>query len=137
MGRWEIEQKDRIVYENDFFVAFCPFVSKYPYELRIFPKDGHAHFEKMPEALDTYLADIMSVVFRKLKKALNNPSYNFFIHTASAKEDLENKFHEFYTWHLEIIPKLSMIGGFELGTGVYVNIVDPDEAAKLLKETKI
>ena len=134
---WEIEQKNRIIYENEFFIAFCPFVSKYPYELRIFPKDGHAHFEKMPDPLDKYLADAMSVVFKKIKKALNDPPYNFFIHTASVKEDPDNKFHEFYTWHIEIIPKLGMIGGFELGTGVYVNVVDPDEAAKLLRETNV
>lgn len=133
--KWELEQSKRIVYENDFFIAFCPFVSKYPYEIRIFPKDSHAHFEQMPDALDKYLAEMMSTVFRKIKKALDNPHYNFFVHTALVKENPESKFHEFYTWHLEIIPKVSIIGGFELGTGVYVNTVDPDEAAKLLKET--
>lgn len=135
--KWEIEQGKRIVYENDFFIAFCPFVSKYPYEIRIFPRDSHAHFEQMPDTLDKYLADAMSVVFKKIKKALSDPHYNFFVHTASVKEDSESKFHEFYTWHLEIIPKISIVGGLELGTGVYVNIVDPDEAAKLLRETNV
>lgn len=135
--KWEIEQGERIVYENDLFIAFCPFVSKYPYEVRIFPRDSHAHFEQMPDTFDKYLADAMSVVFKKIKKALDNPHYNFFVHTASVKEDPESKFHEFYTWHLEVIPKISIVGGLELGTGVYINIVDPNEAAKLLRETKI
>ena len=134
---WEIEQSKRIVYENDLFVAFCPFVSKYPYEVRIFPRDSHAHFEQMPDTLDKYLADAMSVMFKKIRKALNNPNYNFFIHTASVKEDPESKFHEFYTWHVEIIPKTSIAGGLELGSGVYINVVDPDEAAKLLRETNL
>ena len=132
--KWELEQGKRIVYENDLFIAFCPFVSKYPYEIRIFPRDSHAHFEQMPDTLDKYLADAMSVIFKKIKKALSNPNYNFFIHTASVKEDPESKFHEFYTWHVEIIPKTSIVGGLELGSGVYVNTVDPDEAAKLLRE---
>lgn len=134
---WEIEQGKRIVYENDLFVAFCPFVSKYPYEIRIFPRDSHAHFEQMPDTLDKYLADAVGTMFKKIKKALDNPNYNFFVHTASVKEDPESKFHEFYTWHVEIIPKTSIIGGLELGSGVYINAVDPDEAAKLLRETSI
>lgn len=135
--KWELEQGRRVIYENDLFIAFCPFVSKYPYEVRIFLRDSHAHFEQMPDTFDKYLAEIMSVVFKKIKKALENPHYNFFVHTASVKENPESKFHEFYTWHLEIIPKISIIGGFELGTGVYVNTIDPDEAAKLLRETEV
>lgn len=135
--KWEVEQGKRIIYGNDLFIAFCPFVSKYPYEIRIFPRDSHAHFEQMPDTFDKYLADAMNAVLKKIKKALNNPDYNFFVHTASVKEDSDSKFHEFYTWHVEIIPKSSVIGGLELGTGVYVNVVDPDEAAKLLRETVI
>lgn len=135
--KWEVDQGKRIIYENDLFIAFCPFVSKYPYEIRIFPRDSHAHFEQMPDTFDKYLADAMSVIFKKVKKALDNPPYNFFIHTASVSEDPESKFHEFYTWHVEIIPKVSIIGGLELGTGVNLNVVDPDDAAKLLRETKI
>ena len=131
---WEMEQKKRIVYENDFFVAFCPFISKFPYEVRIFSKDSHAHFEKMPDELDKYLADVLLAVLKKIRKVLVSPPYNFFIHTAPAKESkFEANFHEFYHWHVEILPKLSIAAGFELGTGVDINVVDPDLAAEELR----
>lgn len=129
---WEMSDKKRIVYENDFFIAFCPFVSKTPYEVRIFSKDSHAHFEKMPDELDKYLADAISVVLKKIGKALNVPPYNFFIHTAPVKEKYGDM-HEFYHWHIEILPKLSISAGFELGTGVDINVVDPDTAAEELR----
>ncbi len=131
---WELEQKKRIVFENDMFIAFCPFVSKLPYEVRIFSRDSHAHFEKMPDEFDKYLAEALIAVLAKVKKALGNPPYNFFIHTAPAKESkFEANFHEFYHWHIEILPKLSISAGFELGTGIDINVVDPDWAAQELR----
>jgi len=130
---WELEQKKRIVYENDMFVVFCPFVSKFPYEVRIFPRDSHAHFERMPDEFDKYLAEALLAVLAKIKKTLGNPSYNFFIHTAPVKENKLENFHEFYSWHIEILPKLSILGGFELGSGIDINVVDPDAAAEKLR----
>lgn len=130
---WEKEEKKRIVYENDNFIAFCPFVSKKPYEVRIFSKESHAHFERMPDELDADLADILLNVLKKIRKALDSPPYNFFIHTAPVETN-SGKIHEFYSWHIEILPKSSVSGGFELGTGIDINIVDPDEAAKELRD---
>ena len=130
---WERSEKKRIAYENDFFIAFCPFVSRSPYEVRVFSKDSHAHFEKMPDEMDKHLADALIAVLQKIKKALGNPPYNFFIHTAPIKEKSES-FHEFYHWHIEILPKISISAGFELGTGIETNIIDPDQAAEELRK---
>ncbi|MBX4211497.1 MAG: DUF4921 family protein [Candidatus Yanofskybacteria bacterium] len=135
MIQWEKEQAKRIVYENDSFIAFCPFVSKYPFEVRIFPKESHAHFERMPETSDPDFADVVQVVLKKLKKALNNPAYNFFIHTAPLESD--PTLHQFYCWHMEVLPRLRMDAGFEMGTGIVINVVDPDEAAALLRDTQV
>lgn len=132
MIEWEKKQNKRIVYENDFFIAFCPFVSKTPYEVRIFSKESHAHFEKMPDELDEHLADALLAILKKVKKALNSPPYNFFIHTAPV-ETADNNIHEYYHWHIEILPKLKMTAGFELGTGIEINVVDPDRAAEELR----
>ena len=130
---WEMKEKKRIVYENEHFVSFCPFVSKTPYEVRIFSKESHAHFEKMPDNLDKYLADALIAVLGKIKKVLGDAPYNFFIHTVPVGGMLEN-IHDFYHWHIEILPKLSMTAGFELGTGVDINVVDPDQAAEELRK---
>ncbi|MBI2670212.1 MAG: galactose-1-phosphate uridylyltransferase [Candidatus Yanofskybacteria bacterium] len=131
---WERKERKRIVYENKYFIAFCPFVSKTSYEVRIFPQESHAHFEKMPEEQLVYLGEILLLILKKIQLALKNPDYNFFVHTAPL-EDTVIDVHDFYTWHVEVLPKISTFGAFELGSGIDVNIIDPDEAAKLLRET--
>lgn len=136
MLEWEMSEKKRIVYENKSFLAFCPFVSKTEYEVRIFSKEGHAHFEKMPEELFADLGDVFSTTFKKIGKALDKPDYNFFIHTSPINfPSLEP--HEFYSWHIEILPKVASVGAFELASGMEINVIDPDEAAKLFRETEI
>lgn len=133
MINWEIREKKRIVCENESFIAFCPFVSKVPYEIRIFPKESHAHFEKIPEGLLIEAGDIMKTVLSKMFVALDDPDFNFFIHT-SPLEGTTVEPHQFYTWHIEILPRIPIVGGFELGSGIDVNLIDPDEAAKLLHD---
>ncbi len=135
MVHWELEQKTRIVEENEMFVALCPFVSKKPYEVRIFPKSHSSQFELSKDDELASLGMIFNSVLNKIKKALNSPSYNFFIHSAPIKvlDAAGLGVAEYYTWHIEIFPHLSVVGGFELGTGMDVNIVDPDRAAEELR----
>jgi UDPglucose--hexose-1-phosphate uridylyltransferase len=132
MLEWEMKEKKRIIYENEIFAACCPFVSKTPYEIRIYGKESHAHFEKIPQEKIPALADIMKVVIGKIGKALNRPDFNYFIHTVPLDNTVEDV-HEFYSWHIEILPKMKIEGAFEIGSGVEVNVIDPDEAAALLR----
>lgn len=134
MLEWEIKEAKRIVYENDYFIAFCPFVSKYPYEVRIFPKQSQAHFEVLPEEQDAFLGEAIKDVIGKIGKVLDKPFFNFFIHTAPLKDDLGEHFHDFYCWHMEIVPRLSIEGGVELGTDIHINVIDPDDAAEELRK---
>lgn len=134
MLNWEMESGTRIIYANDKFAAFCPFVSKNPYEVRIFMKSGQPHFEELSDDFDDGLADVLLVSLKKIKKALNNPSFSLFIHTAPV--ELSHT-HDYYSWHIEILPKFSKLGGFELGTDIEINAVDPDEAAKLLRDASV
>ena len=97
-------------------------------------KSGQPHFEELSDDFDSGLADVLLVSLKKIKKALNNPSFNLFIHTAPVES---SHTHDYYSWHIEILPKFTKLGGFELGTDVEINAVDPDEAAKLLRETNI
>jgi len=133
---WEIGEQKRIVYENDKFIAFCPFVSKTPYEIRIFPKIAHPYFSGLSDADIPLLADVLSVVLRKVHVALDNVDYNFYIHTAPVQHDpLLN--YEFYQWHIEVVPRITAIAGFELGTAIFINPIDPDDAARHLRETTV
>ena len=133
---WEMSQRKRIVYENKSFVVFCPFVSKTPYEMRIFPKNIDPRFEAISVEDVHLLADALGTVLRKMHKALDDPDYNFYIHTSPvAKDPILN--YEYYHWHLEVVPRVSVVGGVELSTDVYVNVIDPDEAADLIGNTTI
>ncbi len=130
MIAWEQKEKKRIIYENDGAIALAPFVSRSPFEVRVFPKKHLSFFE------NTYDHDIASVVsalqavLKSFEKNLNDVDYNFFIHTAPLR-DKEKYSH--YHWHIEAYPKVSIRAGFELGTGVDINVVDPNQAAKMLR----
>ncbi|MDO8496477.1 MAG: galactose-1-phosphate uridylyltransferase [bacterium] len=134
---WEQKERSRIVYENQHFIVFCPYVSKYPYEVRIFSKEGHAHFNQMPDDMNEHYADALYTAIQKLRMVLGNPPFNMFIHTAPLASDLGVDVHEFYHWHTEIIPHLKVDAGFEMGTGIEVNPIDPDQSAEALRDAKL
>ena len=133
---WEADQNKRIIYENEKFIALCPFVSRTPYEVRIFPKKKNSNFGDTKDEDFMLLAEILNKTLKKLHVALNNPDYTFFVHTSPIKKD-SSGLYDFYHWHIEIMPRFSIAAGMELGTNVFVNTVDPDEAAKLLRETNL
>jgi UDPglucose--hexose-1-phosphate uridylyltransferase len=76
---------------------------------------------------------MLKTVLTKLKAALSDPPYNYVLHT----DTLGTIARDFYHWHLEIIPKLSRVAGFEWGTGFYINPVSPEDAAAYLREVEI
>ena len=135
--RQEIAEHTRIVYENERFVSFCPFASRFPFEIWILPKAHHADYQSLPSGEMHILADMLIVTLSKLGKALNHPQYNFILHTAPIRwprkdywRTLEFDFH----WHVEIMPRLTQLAGFEWGTGFYINPTAPEQAAKYLRE---
>jgi UDPglucose--hexose-1-phosphate uridylyltransferase len=127
---WERKNKRQIVYENKEAVAFTPFVSREPFELRIFPKKHLPYFEDTPPAVREAVVEALQKALSKIEKRLHDPDYNFFIHTSPI---LNKNRYRHYHWHIEIQPKISISAGFELGTGIEITVVDPDEAAKILK----
>lgn len=126
----ELKIGKRIVYKNKDAVVFAPFVSREPFELRVFPRKHFSFFEDTPKEVLKSIVDALQTALRKIEKKLFDPDYNFFIHTAPVLN--KNKFKH-YHWHIEIQPKISISAGFELGTGIEITVVDPDEAAKILK----
>lgn len=119
----------RVVALSDYFVALEPFASRFPFETWIIPVKHWQHYEKMEQAPMADFAKMLKDVLLRLKKALNDPPYNFILHTSPVRDDREIIFH----WYLEIIPKLTKIAGFEWGSGFYINQVPPEEAARWLK----
>jgi len=129
----EVQDDERIVCENRSFVAFCPFMSGFPFEIWILPKEHRGDFAQItPEAIADF-ARLLKETLLRLRVALSNPSYNFIIHTAP----IETREREEYHWHMELIPKLTKVAGFEWGTGFYINPTPPELAAKYLREAAL
>jgi UDPglucose--hexose-1-phosphate uridylyltransferase len=134
MIEWEQREDKRIVYQNDAFIAFCPFVSKAGYEVRIFPKRQLPRFDASTDAELVQCANVLNVVLRKLCIALDDVDYNFYIHTAPIQHDPLIEY-DYYHWHIEVVPRIPIAAGFELSTAIYINPFDPDDAAQHLRET--
>lgn len=126
----EMASQSRIVTENDDFIAFEPFASRFPFETWVLPKIHDPCFEDASKHELVNLTRIMKVTLEKLRLVLENPPYNWLVHNSPLKEPHTTHYH----WHIEIIPKLVRVAGFEWGTGFYINPTPPEEAAKFLRE---
>ena len=136
----ELKDARRIVYQNASFVCFCPYASRFPFELCIMPRRQYPDFHRIEPNELLQLADVLKISLLKLSRGLNQPEYNYLIHTAPVRcprkgywTTLEND----YRWHIEITPRLTQIAGFEVGTGFYANPVPPEDAAQFLKEVEV
>lgn len=136
------QEKDlgsRIVYENDHFISFCPFASRFPFELCLLPKQHQVDFYgSRPHTQD--MATALKVTLSKLAVALNKPQYNYIIHTAPNRVNRRGYWQtiaEDFHWHIEIMPRLTKVAGFEWGTGFYINPTPPEDAAKYLREISV
>lgn len=135
----ELDAGIRVVVNSKHIVALCPFASRFPFELWILPKRHRCDFATMgPEEL-TDLATVLKQVLVRLKGVLDDPPYNYLLHTAPfrkyhAKAGHWQTIEEDYHWHIELIPRLTRVAGFEWGSGFYINPTPPEESAKYLRE---
>ena len=129
MNEWDKEQRERIVFENKEFLVICPFVSKTAFEMIISPKSHLPYFERINQEEKKYLAEAFQVSLGKLYKALNDPPYNFYLHTSPC----DGKNYNFYHWHFTILPKTQTWAGFELCTGIEISTIEPEKAAAYLR----
>jgi UDPglucose--hexose-1-phosphate uridylyltransferase len=120
----------RIVAEANGFVAVAPFAPRFPFETWILPTRHRSAFEE--SAVDELrgLAELLGDFLRRMDRVLNGPPFNFMLHTAPLREGALEHFH----WHLEIIPKLTNVAGYEWGSGFFINPVPPEDAAAALRE---
>jgi UDPglucose--hexose-1-phosphate uridylyltransferase len=122
--------KERIVSENEDFVSFCPLSSRFSFEVWVIPKEHSMDFGEINDERIKKLALILKDSLDRLKKVLGEHPYNYIIHTSPVNTDAHFSYH----WHIEIMPKLSRVAGFEWGSGFYVVGTPPEVAAKLLRE---
>lgn len=130
MIRQEFSSGVRLVAENEKFFALCPFAPRFPFELWIVPKEHQSSFEESSRTEFQHLAALLKDMLGRLEAVLDHPAYNYIIHTSPVPDGV----NDYYHWHLEIMPKLTNLAGFEWGTGFYINPTPPEEAAKFLRE---
>jgi UDPglucose--hexose-1-phosphate uridylyltransferase len=131
------DRKDgrRLIYENDDFVVLAPWAPKFPFETWVLPKRHGAAFELAPRKELAPLANALRTALRKLTVALDDPPYNFILHTAPFSPGAPEPAH--YHWHIEIIPTLTRVAGFEWGSGFHINPTPPEDAATFLRELEV
>ncbi|KPJ57298.1 hypothetical protein AMJ49_01710 [Parcubacteria bacterium DG_74_2] len=130
MNDWEKEVKKRIVFENEDFLVICPFASKVAFQIIISPKKHSPYFEKITEKEKWQLAEAFKAALKKLYKGLNNPPYNFYLHTAPC----DGRKYPYYHWHFTILPKTAIWAGFEMGVRMEISTIEPEKAAEYLKK---
>lgn len=128
----EVLSRRRVVVETERFIAFCPFASRFPFEVWLLPKYHSPFFENIEE-LDEF-SYIFKSVIHAMHDTLSDPPYNLVLHTSPIANEHWKFMEESYHWHIEIMPKLTSVAGFEWGTGFYINPTSPEEAARYLRE---
>jgi len=135
--REELRTGDRVIYETKKYIAFCPYAQRYSFEFCIMPKRHFCAFQEMTMEEMEDLGLMLSAMMKKLGAILKNPPYNYIIHTAPNMIPRRDHWHtlgEDFHWHIEVMPKLERVSGFEWGSGFYVVTTSPEDAAKYLRE---
>ncbi len=126
------ERKDRarLIHENDEFVVFAPWAPRSPFETWIMPKRHESNFEAEPKERLGLAAQALGTTLRRLASALGDPAFNFMVHSNPLRDPASPSYH----WHIEVMPALSQVAGFEWGSGFHINPVPPEEAAQFLRK---
>jgi UDPglucose--hexose-1-phosphate uridylyltransferase len=129
----EVQMGKRLVVRTDDYVSVEPFAPRFPFETWLLPVKHYSHFEAM-ELREYYgLAAVLKETLLRINRTLESPHYNFILHTSPVQEAPLLEYH----WHIEIIPKLTKVAGFEWGSGFYINPTPPEMAAQHLREAQV
>ncbi len=130
ISQFEADSGDRIVYENDKFIVYCPFASTRAFEMRILPKNQQPYFERIGSSEKLALADALSVALNAIYTGLNDPDYNYYIRTAPCNGADYSEF----SYYVEILPRTHIYAGFEAATDIDIVPIAPEDAALFLRE---
>jgi UDPglucose--hexose-1-phosphate uridylyltransferase len=131
--RQEVQVGSRVILETARFIALAPYAPRSPFETWILPKKHTSCYACATTEDYKDLAGLLQNVLRRIERALSYPPYNFVIHTSPFREEI----NDYYHWHIELMPKLTSVAGFEWGSGFYINPTPPEEAARFLREVKL
>jgi UDPglucose--hexose-1-phosphate uridylyltransferase len=140
---FELASGERVVKEFANFVILTPFASCFPFEVRLYPKRHSHDFALMNDSELGELAVALKDMLCRLKAVLKDPPFNFILHTAPpchkrlGKPEYWGSIEYDYHWHIELVPRLTQIAGFEWGTGFYINPTSPEDAAAFLRDAEI
>ncbi len=140
---FELSCGERVVREFADYVILTPYAACFPFELRLYPKTHCHDFALLSDTQLAELAVAMREMLVRLKTVLKDPPYNFILHTAPpmqhrlGKPDYWSSIAYDYHWHIELVPRLTQIAGFEWGTGFFINPTSPEDAALFLREAEI
>jgi UDPglucose--hexose-1-phosphate uridylyltransferase len=126
----ELEKQERIVAETNEFVVFNPYASRAPYETWIIPKRHYASFGLYPATHFAELARVLKDTLLCLYRELDDPAFNYSIDTSTTADEDDPYYH----WHIRIVPRITMIAGFEIGSGIYISTALPEESTKTLRQ---
>lgn len=128
----ELEAKERMVFETENFVSFIPYAAPVPFAIWIFPRRHAASFDEITEPETRDLAKHLKTVLSKLYRGLDNPDFNYTIRSIPVRE----KGVEYFHWYISVIPRINQPAGFELGSGIFINVSLPEDGAKFLRDLK-
>jgi UDPglucose--hexose-1-phosphate uridylyltransferase len=131
--RQDLADPRRVVLETADAVAIAPYAPRFAFETWLIPTRHNARFEEAPRHEIEGFARLLKQVLQRLDRALEQPAFNLILHTAPFTDDLGDLYH----WHIEIMPKLTRVAGFEWGTGFYINPTSPEEAAEVLRGVRV
>jgi len=129
----ELEKKERIIAETKEFVVFHPYASRVPYETWIIPKRHCASFGLFPTSHLAELARALKDTLLCLYRGLDDPAFNYMIETSTTADEEDPYYH----WHIRIVPRLTTIAGFEMGSGIYISTALPEDTASLMRKCAI
>ena len=149
--RQEHEHGVRVVIDDPDYIVFEPFAARFPYETWIIPKRHNSQFERITPREVRRLSVVMLGALRRIEAVLGAPPYNYIIHSAPFRAHdaevsrgllgppptIDGDGLEHYHWHIEIIPRLTKVAGFEWGTGLYINPVPPEASAAHLRDAVV
>ncbi|MFT3913625.1 MAG: galactose-1-phosphate uridylyltransferase [Anaeromyxobacteraceae bacterium] len=126
----ERKERARLVYENEDFVVVAPYAPRSPFETWILPRRHESSFDAEPRERLAGCAQALGTTLRRLAAALGDPDYNFMLHSNPLRDAPSPSYH----WHIEVMPALTQVAGFEWGSGFHINPVPPEEAAEFLRK---